>query len=43
MEIGVVWVAIIIVLSIIASIGFLKFVEMPARRVIRGRQPMRFT
>jgi len=42
-EIGVIWVAITIVLSIITSIGFLKFVEIPARRAIRDRKPMRFT
>lgn len=42
-EIGVVWVAITILLCIIASIGFLKFVELPARRAIRDRKPMRFT
>ena len=40
-EIGVFWVAVSIVLTIIASIGFLKFVEMPARRVLRGRKPIR--
>lgn len=37
-EIEIVWVVITIVLCIIASIGFLKFVEMPARRAIRGRK-----
>lgn len=40
-EIGDFWVAITIVLTVIASIGFLKFVEMPARRVLRGPKPIR--
>ena len=39
-EIGDFWVAISIVLTIFASIGFLKFVEMPARRLLRGRKPI---
>jgi len=42
-EIQVVWIAITIVLTIIASIGFLKFVEMPARRAIRGRKLKQLT
>ena len=37
-EIGIVWVVMSILLCILASIGFLKFVEMPARRAIRGRR-----
>ena len=39
-EIQVVWVAITIMLCIIASIGFLKFVEMPARSALRGGKPI---
>ena len=37
-EIGIVWVVMSIMLCILASIGFLKLVEMPARRAIRGRR-----
>jgi len=38
-ELGIFWAVILIILSIIASIWFLKFVEMPARRALRGSKP----